>query len=111
METNKNKQYKFKVYSPRWGHDDTYLLTLKEKGWRVDFLSINGDCDKTGSPYLFANLDHDSIEYPSSLGFEMRALHEAAWDGEIDQVEIQRRLDELGKWVGLVDQVEKPHFD
>jgi len=111
MTDTKTHEYRFKVYSPRWGHDDTYRLTVNQNGWHVEFLAINGDCDKTGHPYLFQNLNQDSIEYPSGLGFEMNLIYEHAWDGTLSVEEIQRRLDKLGEWVGQVDSVPKPSFD
>ena len=93
---------KLVVYSRRWAHDDVYTINKTENGWYVRHLAINGECDKTGSPYLFENLDHDSISYPSDLGICMEYL----WDESKDKDEswLQERLNELSEWIKNVEK-------
>lgn len=110
-ESKALNRFKFTVYSPRWGHNDTYRLGVLDDGWYVAHLMINGNCDKQGEPFLFRNFRQDSINYPSGLGFEMGLLFEHARDGTLPDNEIQRRLDLLGEWVGRVNSVEPPNFD
>lgn len=110
MNQEPENVFNFKVNSPRWGHPDTYRLRILDEGWRVDFISICGDCDAQGEPYLYRNLEHDSIDYPASLKREMESLFLQAKEGSLTNEEIQDRLDRLGQWVSEVDAVTKPNF-
>ena len=60
-------EFEFRVYSRRWGHDDLYRMRRTKKGWEVKHTLIGGPCNRGGQPYLFENLEHDSIEYPCGL--------------------------------------------
>lgn len=106
-----NPRFHFRFFCPRVNHDDTYRLNIHEEGWHVDHISIGGKCDKRADPYLYRNLDHDHVQYPSGLGFEMELLFEHARDKTLPDEEIQRRLDELARWVERVNAVEQPVFE
>lgn len=103
-------RFTFEFYCPRWERNDTYLLDIHDEGWTVSHLAISGNCDRRGAPYLYANFDQDSIEYPSGLGFKMELLFEHARDHSLPDDEIQRRLGELARWVERVNAVEGPDF-
>lgn len=92
------------VYSRRWGHPDKYHVDRTATGWRIDHLSITGDCDKEGKPYLFENLDHDSIDYPAGLGGYLAFLWDQAEAQKMTDAQIQERLEELGQWIQTVEQ-------
>ena len=109
--TAPNSRFNFKVYSPRWGHHDTYRLDISDDGWEIRHIGINGTSDKRGNPHLYANLDQDGIIYPSGLGIEMELLFEHARDSTLADEDIQARLDRLAKWVDSVNAIEKPDFD
>lgn len=74
-------------------------------------ISIYGDCDPRGVPFLYENLTHDSIQYPSGLPVALEGVFEHARDGTLTDNEIQSRLDRLAQWVGDVNAVERPQFD
>jgi hypothetical protein len=92
------------VYSRRWGHSDTYQVSKTSKGWNVAHLAIGGACDKTGAPYLFDNLDHDSINYPQALGEYMEWLWEQATSGNMSEEQLKQNLDMIGKWIQATEQ-------
>jgi hypothetical protein len=91
-----------RVFSRRWGHDDVYEISRTENGWQFAGLSIHGECDKSGHPFLFKALDHDSINYPADL----RGYMEYLWNESADQNEewIQERLNELSEWIRTVEK-------
>lgn len=85
--------FEFIVYSKRWGHNDTYHVKLTSTGWHVDHIAINGDCDPSGKPYLFENLEQDSIQHPANLGSQMSTLWQRATSGKFTPAEIQEQLE------------------
>jgi hypothetical protein len=97
---------KLEVFSHRWGRIDTYTIERTATGWKVFGLirMTEGDCDKTGAPSLFENLDHDSINYPKDLGGYMEWLWQQAEDRKMSEAEIQENLDMLGKWIQTVEK-------
>lgn len=88
-----------KVFTRRWGHDDVYRVERTATGWHIDHIAIGGDCDKTGAPYLFENLDHDSVNYPEDLGQYMEFLWNKAEELGMSDEQIQEQLDDLGRWI------------
>jgi len=85
------------IYSRRWGHNERYTVNRTQTGWDVSHVAIGGSCDKRGVPYLFDNLNHDSINYPESLGEYMEWL----WDQSQNMTPalIQPVLDQIGIWI------------
>ena len=99
-----NATFQFRVYSLRWGHHDTYQVTRTPSGWRVDHLAINGDCDKTGHPVLFANLRQDTIAYPARLGSWFEFLWDRARDEGLTHDQVQHALNQLAEWVSVTEK-------
>lgn len=91
------------VYSRRWGHSDTYQIQKTATGWQVQHIMIGGDCDTSGRPYLFENLDHDSINYPAALDGYMDYLWRQAEAGCWAEKKIQPKLNILGRWITKVE--------
>ena len=98
------EEFEFKVWSNRWGHYDQYRITRTGTGWRVEHIVINGDCDKTADPFLYANFDQDSINYPHDLGFYMELLWEKAHDEGLLKKQVQAGLNDLAEWVSIVER-------
>lgn len=92
------------VFSRRWDHPDRYRVKRTATGWNIAHISIAGECDKAGAPYLFENLDHDSINYPADLGGYMEFLWDEADSRQMTEHDIQQRLDELGQWIQGVER-------
>lgn len=100
------REYKFRVYQNRRGHEDTYKIKKTETGWYVSHISINGEADATGFRTLFMNLDHDSITYPNKIGDFMSWLWEQADQNLISEDEIQTKLQELADWISITEKSE-----
>lgn len=98
------KQFKFKVYSRRWGHDDVYKIVRTAEGWDIHHLNIGGPCDRGGRPFLFQNLNHDSINYPSGLEDMMEALWELAASKGLSEDQVQKGLNDLANWVSSTEK-------
>jgi hypothetical protein len=91
------------IYSRRFGHTDTYRVQKTATGWHVHNIMIGGHCDSTGAPYLFQNLDHDSINYPAALGGYMNYLWRQAHSNSWTEKQIQPKLNVLGRWISKVE--------
>jgi hypothetical protein len=96
--------FDFRVFSRRWGHDDSYRITRTAEGWDVHHLAIGGPCDKGGRPFLFENLDQDFISYPSKLDWRMEWLWDQAEKHGLDKANIQQALRQLADWVSTTEK-------
>lgn len=94
----------FKVFSRRWGHDDTYRIKRTRQGWLVEHMSINGDCDKEGKPVLYENFSQDSINWPSGLPSAMETLWDYAEKHNLTDDQLQDHLDQLANWVSTCER-------
>ncbi|WP_025683049.1 hypothetical protein [Paenibacillus maysiensis] len=104
-DKNLNKQLAFRVYSRRWGNEDTYLVQRRINGWHVQHLSINGVSDKDGTGPLLMNLDHDSIQYPKDgIKYALSVLWNLADESEMSVEELQSKLQEIADWVSAVEK-------
>lgn len=97
-------EFTFRVYTRRWGHDDTYRLTRTETGWKVDHKMIGGPCDKGGRPTLYMNFQQDSVQYPSDLGGRLEWLWRRAAKDGLSHEEVQTALQQLADWVSSVER-------
>jgi len=92
------------VFSRRWGHDDTYKLKRTKRGWHVSYIAIAGGCDKRGNPYLYKNLNQDSINYPKDLPGYLEWLWDQSEEKGLSHQEVQEALNKLGKWISVCEQ-------
>ena len=95
---------KIEVFSRRWGHNDTYMVTITAKGWNISHIMIGGECDTKGAPYLYENLDHESINYPQSLPEYMDWLWQKAKEQKMTDDQIQAELNQIGKWIQATEK-------
>ncbi|HGL4262237.1 hypothetical protein [Burkholderia dolosa] len=93
------REYLFKYYTKRWGHSETLRIRKTDSGWHVQHLSINGDSDKTGHPFLYGNFHQDYVKYPTGLGGFLEFIWDELDSGNIDEDRAQQLFDELGEWV------------
>lgn len=104
-DINLNKRLSFRVYSRRWGHDDTYSVERRTEGWFVSHLAINGPSKKDGTGSMIANLDHDSIQYPKEgVRYAFRTLWYLADEDEMSTEELQVKLQEIADWISAVEK-------
>lgn len=99
-----NQEFEFVVYTPRWGHDDTYSLTRTEDGWHFNFGGRKGPCDKRGRPYLYECFQNDSINYPSGFEWRLMWLWDQAKEKGLSREDVQARLEELSQWLRDVEE-------
>ena len=97
-------KFKIDIYSRRWEREDTYTIIRNERGWIVNHISIGGQCDKSGKPYFFENLDHDSINYPEELPGYLDWLWQQAEDEGLSHEQVQDALNQLGTWISLCEK-------
>lgn len=97
-------EFTFRVYSRRWGRDDTYRLKRTETGWQLDHIMIGGPCDKGGKPFLYQNFRQDHIQHPADLSGWMEWLWDQAEEKGLSQEQVQEGLQELADWVSAVER-------
>lgn len=97
-------EFTFRVYSRRWGHEDTYRIKKLDEGWHIGFKAHTGNCDREGSPHLEGNFRQDSINYPAKIGFYMDWIWEGLHTKKINDAEAQVRLQQLADWVSEIER-------
>ena len=103
-------EFKFKVYSKRWGHYDTYNLKRNADGWYVSFITIKGQCDFNGEPYLYKNFDQDWIAHPKE---EVKSLLSSIWtraEEGASKETVQGYLDEVAEYVSTCEKEKPDHI-
>lgn len=104
------KKFDFKVYSKRQGSKDNYKFLRNENGWEISYMTIGGECDKSGSPYLYENLKQDFIEYPNGLPGYLEWLWYKAEKEGLNKQQVQTGLNKLADWISKCER-EKPNSD
>ncbi len=99
------KKFKFKIYTRRWGHYDTYNIVRTALGWKFEgtMKSNSGECDKSCDPYLYSTLDHDSVSYPRNIGELFEWLWEKAADGLCED-EVQKSIEDIAEWISICER-------
>lgn len=100
--------FELRIFSRRWGHDDTYHITRTENGWILNHTAIGGPCDKGGRPFLFENLRRDLIQYPARLEGWMEWLWDKAATVGLTSEQVQDGLRQLGEWISNSER-NAPH--
>jgi len=97
-------EFELKIFTRRWGHEDFYQIKRIETGWYVGHISISGECDKSGHPFLYENLRNDGVNYPKDLPGYFEWLWEQAAERGMTAEEVQASINELAKWVSLCEK-------
>jgi len=106
---------KLRIFSPRWGHDDTYTVQLEH-----EFLEIKMQAKTARATWkemadpewsgenLTSIMRNDSI-YPPAI---TQDLFEHAWkswrNGDISEKDVNEELQKLAEWINTITK-EKPH--
>lgn len=98
------------IYSNRWGHKDRYNIKRIESGWSVSHLTNNGECSKSGEPFLYNALKHDNISYPVDLPTYMENLWEIANKEGLSDKKVQSHLNEISEWINLCE-INRPDIE
>ncbi len=99
--------FELKIYCRRNKGYQNYGIEKIENGWDIRYMQTRFDtsiCDKKGSPNLYNQLNHDSINYPEDLGFYMEYLWNTATEDNMTDEEIQEHLNEIGTWISTVEK-------
>ncbi|MEI6072011.1 MAG: hypothetical protein WCS31_09480 [Verrucomicrobiae bacterium] len=99
LDQTLGKEFTFRVFSRRWGHEDDYNINRNADGWTVTHAMIGGLCDKGGRPFLFENLRHDLIQYPEGLDGWLEWLWNRAASQGLTFEQVQEGLQQLADWV------------
>ena len=99
------KKFKFKIYTRRWGHYDLYSIERTSDGWKFSGIAAynSGECDKSGKPYLYKTLEHDTVSYPHNLGQLLEWLWKRAADG-LNEFEVQMAIDDIAEWINICER-------
>jgi len=103
-DTTIGSDFTFRVFSNRWGHDDTYNVKRTGDGWTITHIAIGGPCDRGGRPFLFENFRQDSIHYPEGLDGWMEWLWNQAASQGLTQQQVQEALQRLADWVSTTER-------
>jgi len=105
-----------KIWSERWdgitdmsaGRNgknwDEYRIKWTENGWYIEHIAINGECDKTGDPFLYRNLKQDFISYPNDLPNMMKSLWYAFYEENLSQEQLQIKIDEISERINICEK-------
>ncbi|QUE87979.1 hypothetical protein [Exiguobacterium alkaliphilum] len=116
-DINLNKNMRFRVYSSRWGHDDSYQVVRTIRGWQFTHLSYNNvECrpnatsintnDNTGG--LFSIFAQDSIQADlDGVKYAFEVLWNEANTTEMNIEDVQRKLDEISNWIEKIERAVK----
>lgn len=97
-------EFKFRVYSKRRGHDDSYTFKRTNQGWEISHITIGGPCDKGGQPFLFDNLRQDAISFPEGLNGWLEWLWTKAAEDGLTEEQVQACLQQLADWVSATEK-------
>jgi hypothetical protein len=99
------EKFRFKIYTRRWGHYDTYTLKRTENGWEFESVQVSnsGKCDKSGTPYVFNALDHDLVSYPKNIGELLEWVWVKASEG-LNKDEVQIAIDDIAEWISMCER-------
>jgi len=114
---------KVNVYSPRWGHDDQYIIEMSEKA-----MTIGGPGGKevqcVKDPYgnrvwkegvggyksLLDIFHNDSIFAPEVFLFALKSAWESWENRELDGEQVEQEIAQLFEWLNTISRT-KPETD
>ena len=96
---------RFRIFTRRWNHEDSYHVDLTDTGWYVGHIAINGECSPDGEPFLSRNLDQDNVRYSrNELAVRMLLLWQRSQNENLGKDEVQAGLTEIGNWVSASER-------
>lgn len=116
-----NEECILRIFSERWdgeteksaGRDgvnwDIYKIKRISTGWYIEHIVINGECDKSGEPFLYQNFRQDFISYPNDLPEIMELLWNVVEKELLTQEQLQLELNKISNWINKCE-MNKPHF-
>ena len=110
IQTSEKREFEFSVFTKRWGHKDTYTFIINREGWFLKDAQgdFTGQCDKSGDPYLYKNLDHDDVFYFKG---GLKAVLKSIWKKKLKGVSDTEIQEMLTKIADLASESEKNKLD
>ena len=97
------------IYSPRWGHKDTYKIELTSKSLtitqnaRVAVCTWREDLDPEWSGEILERILRNDHIYPPTIYQDLIEHAWKAWrNGELDDTGVNNELQELASWLNKV---------
>lgn len=102
-----------RIYSPRWGHDDTYTFTLTRESMEISMQVRSAKCrwrenldPEWSGETLEQIMNNDSI-YPPAI---FQSLVEHVWKewrkSEINDGQVNAELNELATWLNIITRAK-----
>jgi len=106
------------IYSPRWGHDDTYTVLLSREYMTISMSARVAKCewreglDPEWNKHntLEDIMNNDSIYPPTILPSLFEQVWKAWRDGELNQEQASNELQALAEWLNIITKA-KPKTD
>lgn len=106
-----DKEFSLPIYTRRWDHNDIYTVKRNADGWYISFFGIQGQCDTSGDPYLYKNLDQDLVSYSKkNISSLMRSIWARAEEGALEE-EVQRYLNQVAEYIRICEQSYPKEID
>ena len=106
------------IYSPRWGHDDTYTVVFNRECMIISMNSrvtkcewregLNPEWNKDNT--LEDIMNNDSIYPPTVLPSLFEYVWEAWRDGKLNEEQATNELQALAEWLNIITKA-KPQTD
>lgn len=100
-DTTIGKEFKFNIYTRRWGHYDYYKVTRRINGWELSFNDTT-KCDKKCT-YLLDALNNDFVSYPYNIGDFFEWIWNEASEG-LSMNEVQQAIDDVAEWISTCEK-------
>jgi hypothetical protein len=105
------------IYSPRWGHADTYTFELTREAMTISMTTRKGKCtwkDNVDPVWTGESLQHmlqnDSIYPPAIFQDLIEHLWKSWRDGEINSEQTNTEFQEIISWLNEITKT-KPKSD
>ena len=92
------------VFTRRWGHFDSYIITRLKSGWKIESAFSSERCKKNMSPGLNKILEHDGVCYPAQINLFFESLWDKAKEDGLNEKQVQKAIDDIGQWITLCEQ-------
>lgn len=117
--------FEVNLFSPRWGHEDSYKIELSRKQMIVKLGIKTATCswvvegrNPEWSGYLNSKrnplediLRNDSIFPPINFVHSLEHAWEDWRDGLLDDNEIHQEVEELCEWINKLSRIDRPRSE
>jgi hypothetical protein len=105
------------IFSPRWGHEDTYTVELAQDSMQISMqarrvtATWNDSTDPTWSGESIESIMNNDSIYPPAITQDLFERVWKAWrDGELNDQEAEQELQHIAEWLNVVTKA-KPNSE